>query len=110
ARRGGCGGGGRAAPPPPVHPRAGGGRPPARPAKSERHARRGGGERTEGGIYLAAFSPRSLSPRPLCSAMTASSVSLAAVTPMRSKHSATMLLDAVRRLMSRSIGVILARW
>ena len=46
---------------------------------------------------------------PWCSAMTASSVSLAAVTPMRSKHSATMLLDAVSRLMSRSIGVILRR-
>ena len=57
--------------------------------------------------YFFALSPRSLS-RPLCSAMTANSVSLAAVTPIRSKHSATMLLEAVSKLMSRSIGVILA--
>src|SRR5207253_340301 len=40
-----------------------------------------------------------------CSAITASSVKRAAVTPMRSKHSATILLDAVSRLMSKSIGV-----
>ena len=39
------------------------------------------------------------------SARTASSVSLAAVTPMRSKHSATMLFGVVKRVMSRSIGV-----
>jgi len=42
--------------------------------------------------------------------MTANSVSLAAVTPMRSKHSATMLLGDVSRLISKSIGVIFARF
>jgi hypothetical protein len=39
------------------------------------------------------------------SARTASSVSFAAVTPIRSKQSATMLFDAVKRVMSKSIGV-----
>ena len=42
-------------------------------------------------------------------AMTASSVSLAAVTPIRSKHSATMLLGEVSRLISRSMGVMRSR-
>ena len=46
---------------------------------------------------------------PCCSAITANSVSLAAVTPMRSKHSATMLLGAVSRLMSKSMVVICDR-
>ena len=44
-----------------------------------------------------------------CSAITANSVSFAAVTPIRSKHSATMLLGVVNRLISRSIGVTLSR-
>lgn len=43
---------------------------------------------------------------PARSAMTASSVNFAAVTPMRSKHSATMLFEAVSNVMRRSIGVI----
>ena len=43
------------------------------------------------------------------SASTASSVSFAAVTPMRSKHSATMLLGVVKSVMSRSIGVMALR-
>ena len=44
-----------------------------------------------------------------CSAITASSVSFAAVTPIRSKHSATMLFGVVNRVMSRSIGVSWSR-
>jgi hypothetical protein len=44
-----------------------------------------------------------------CSAMTASSVSLAAVMPIRSKHSATMLFGAVSMLMRRSIAEICRR-
>ena len=43
------------------------------------------------------------------SAITANSVSLAAVTPMRSKHSATMLFVAVSKLISRSIVVTCLR-
>src|SRR5262249_52193023 len=56
-----------------------------------------------------AFSPGSHSPRADCSAMTAYSVSLAAVTPIRSKHSATMLLVAVSKLIRRSIEVMTER-
>ena len=37
--------------------------------------------------------------------MTASSVNLAAVTPIRSKHSATMLSGVVNMLINRSMGV-----
>ena len=39
------------------------------------------------------------------SARTASSVSFAAVTPIRSKHSATMLFGVVNKVINKSIGL-----
>ena len=70
---------------------------------------RGGAEprHAAGEVPAGAGEVRAYCPGTSRSARTASSVSLAAVTPMRSKHSATMLLGVVNRVMSRSIGVTL---